>query len=380
MKKIGALLLILLLPIVALTAVAGAQTFRSGQSASVRENETIDSSAWIAGTHVDVAGTVNGDLYCAGQSVKISGKVTGDVLCAGEVVTISGEVGGDVRAAGSTVTVGGLVEGSITLLGATLSTDGDAVIGQDASFMGSDIFVKGEITRDVTIGATNVVVDATVGRNVSAQTEALMLENATMVGGALNYTSPQKVETNGAQIAGETNFTKWEESKRDDSPYEFGMRAVWAAVLFVSALIGALLLPRALHRSTEVAVKTPAKALLGLAVGLVATIVMPIALLMLMFTLFALPFALAALLAWLVVLMASWVVTAYYLGRIVWKKGTNAVGIMAIGAAVLVIVCIILPYVGFIVFLLSCWLGTGLILLELKKRMAVPTYDTKQLK
>lgn len=378
MKKIGALLLILLLPVVALTAVAGAQTFRSGQSASVRENEIIDSSAWIAGTHVDVAGTVNGDLYCAGQSVKISGKVTGDVLCAGEVVTISGEVGGDVRAAGSTVTVGGQVEGSITLLGATLSTDGDAVIGRDASFMGSDIFVKGKITRDVTIGATNAVVDATVGRNVSAQTEALALEGATVVGGALNYTSPQKVETNGAQIAGETNFTKWEESKRDDSPYNFGM-LVFAAMLFVSSLIGALLLPRALHRSTEIAVKTPNKVLLALAVGLVATIVVPFALIMLMFTLFALPFALAALLAWLLVLMASGVVTAYYLGRIVWRKGTNVVGIMAIGAAVLVIASI-LPYVGFIVFLLSCWLGTGLILLELKKRMAVPAYDTKQLK
>ena len=378
MKKIGALLLILLLPIVALTAVAGAQTFRSGQSASVRENEIIDSSAWIAGTHVDVAGTVNGDLYCAGQSVKISGKVTGDVLCAGEVVTISGEVGGDVRAAGSTVTVGGLVEGSITLLGATLSTDGDAVIGQDASFMGSDVFVKGEITRDVTIGATNAVVDATVGRNVSAQTEALALEDATVVGGALNYTSPQKVETNGAQIAGETNFTKWEEPRRDDSPYNFGMLA-FAAMLFVSSLIGALLLPRALHRSTEIAVKTPNKVLLALAVGLVATIVVPFALIMLMFTLFALPFALAALLVWLLVLMASGVVTAYYLGRIVWRKGTNVVGIMAIGAAVLVIACM-LPYVGFAIFLLSCWLGTGLILLELKKRMAVPAYDTKQLK
>lgn len=378
MKKIGALLLILLLPVVALTAIAGAQTFRSGQSASVRENEIIDSSAWIAGTHVDVAGTVNGDLYCAGQSVKISGKVIGDVLCAGETVTISGEVSGDVRAAGSSVTVGGVVAGSITLLGATLSTDGDAVIGQDASFMGSDVFVKGEIARDVTIGASNVVVDAAVGRNVSAQVEALALEDTTAIGGALNYSSPQKVETNGAQIAGETNFTKWEESKRDDSPYNFGM-LVFAAMLFVSSLIGALLLPRALHRSTEIAVKTPNKVLLALAVGLVATIVVPFALIMLMFTLFALPFALAALLAWLLVLMASGVVTAYYLGRIVWRKGTNVVGIMAIGAAVLVIASI-LPYVGFIVFLLSCWLGTGLILLELKKRMAVPAYDTKQLK
>lgn len=379
MKKLGAVLLVLLLPVVALTAVAGAQTFRSGQSASVRENETIDSSAWIAGTHVDIAGTVNGDVYCAGQSVKISGTVNGDVICAGEMVTISGEVNGDVRAAGSTVIVGGTVDGSISLLGMTLSTDGDAVIGRDAAFMGSDIFVKGEIGRDVTIGAGNVVIDAAVGRDISAQVEALTLENATVVGGALNYSSPQKVETNGAQIAGETNFTKWEKSERDDSPYNFGMMAFGAAMLYVSALISALLLPRALHRSTDSAVKTPTKALLALAIGLAATIVVPVALIMLMFTIFALPFALAALVAWLLVLMASGVVAAYYLGRVVWRKGTNAVGIMAIGALVLVVVGM-LPYLGFAVCLLSCWLGTGLILLELKKRMVVPTYDTKLLK
>lgn len=372
--------MVLLLPVVALTAVANAQTFRGGSDmATVDKDEKINSSVWAAGTFVEVAGTVDGDVYCAGQNIKVTGTVKGDVLCAGQTVSVSGIVEGDVRAAGQAVSVSGKVDGSVTLLGQTLAIEDKAVVGRDVSFAGQDITLQGEVMRDVVIAAETATISAAIGRDVSAQVSQLTVAGATVIGGNLGYSSQQKAGIgDNAMVKGETTYTQWKETERQDTMAGFGATLLWAGMLYASALLIALLFPRMLHRATNGVVKTPAKALTATVIGLVVSIVIPISAILLAFTLFAIPFVLVALVAWVLIFSLSGAVAAYYLGRVLWRRGTNAIGIMALGAFVVLVACM-LPYVGLAVFLLAAWFGSGTILMELKSRMATPVYDTKLL-
>src|SRR6185369_15950868 len=87
--------------------VASAQNFRTGNATTVGANETVNSTLWISGRSIDIAGTVNGDVFCGGQTVTVSGTVRGDLLCAAQTIVISGTVTGDVRSAAQTITLTG---------------------------------------------------------------------------------------------------------------------------------------------------------------------------------------------------------------------------------------------------------------------------------
>src|SRR5690606_15328805 len=106
-RKIGAALGILI-GLFGLSAMfwgaAHAQNFRSGNSVTVGANEVVDSTMWVAGRSIDLAGEVNGDVFCAGQNVSVTGTIRGDLLCAAQNITISGVITGDVRVAAQSVT------------------------------------------------------------------------------------------------------------------------------------------------------------------------------------------------------------------------------------------------------------------------------------
>lgn len=82
------------------TNVHAAARFEGSDASYVRSGETVDGSAYLAGTSVRVEGTINGDLYCAGKDIIITGTVNGDVLCGGMTLIVGGTVTGNIRLAG----------------------------------------------------------------------------------------------------------------------------------------------------------------------------------------------------------------------------------------------------------------------------------------
>lgn len=75
---------------------------KSGNTANIGAQETINDDVFMAGDTVTVAGTINGDLFVAGSHVIISGVVNGDVYAAGETIEITGTVTDDVLVASNT--------------------------------------------------------------------------------------------------------------------------------------------------------------------------------------------------------------------------------------------------------------------------------------
>lgn len=364
-SKLVAIGILLAVPLFGWVGIAQAQGFRTGDNLTVGSGETVDSSLYLAGRTIDIAGTVNGDVFCAGQNVTISGTVSGDVICAGQSVRITGNVEGDIRVAGQNVTVGSVVGGSLSALGQTLNTEASSRVGGDAGVAGQDVALNGAVGRDLAIASENATVNSQVGRNVRGEVTYLTLGDSANIGGDVQYTSKNTLSrSSGAEVAGQVSRTEpTEAAKQQDGGSDEFWFAVWFFVsMLLIALAVALLMPRTLWKASEETRRRLGRTLL---VGLIAAIVVPILIFTLMFTVVGIPLAIVLFMAWAVVAVLAFAFAAFLLGSYLLRsRSENAALTMLAGAALLLLVYMV-PVLGWIVGLIALWWGLGMVLIQL---------------
>ncbi|HKX24293.1 MAG TPA: hypothetical protein VJM46_03570 [Candidatus Saccharimonadales bacterium] len=342
---------------------------RSGNIASVGKDEVLDSSVYLAGRTVTVAGTVKGDVYCAGQDIEVAGTVEGDVICAGQTVTVSGNVLGDVRVAGQTVTLAGPVAHSLTAFGQNVTVAGSAVVNLDATIYGTSVQVGGKIGRDATVGGEAVTLAGTIGRNVVAQVGQLAVGGGARIGGDVEYTSAKQLDKgNGATISGKTSRhdPPADEQKAQASSWsnQFWGVAFWFGSWLMFGLLLLALMPRNLKSTSELMIKQGGWALLA---GLAALVLTPIVAVMLMFTLVGIPAGVALLLLWIVAMMAGCAYSGFALGQWIaaqtgWKLKWPSFTALVLGLFVLALLMLIPVVGGLFSFLALVWGLGGIVL------------------
>lgn len=356
------------------SGVAGAQEFRASNNTNVSRDEVIDSSLFIAGSSVNIDGEIHGDVFCAGQSVTVSGHVHGDVLCAGQTVRISGTVDGDVRLAGQTVSISSEIKGNATIGGQSFNLESSGLIKGDATIGSNDASLNGIIGRDLAVGGSRITISSTVGRNIRGSVEDLTLTTTAVVKGNIEYTSKKDFSrAPEAQVIGQvTRHTPVAGTPKRGAVFGFNLMwfLYWFLAMLAIALALALLFPGLLHNITDRAMPRPWKALLT---GLVASLAVPVGLVVLSTTFIGIPLAVVLGLLWLVIILVSGPTAGYYLGRNLLTNSKHAVYIMFTGAGLLIILYFI-PFIGALVLLLSIWLGSGMILLELMRRTPRPVH------
>lgn len=358
----------MVLPVFAWVGIAGAAAF----NANVGENEFVDSSLYSAGQDIDIRGTINGDVYCAGQNVRIDAIVHGDVICGGQNVTIKGQINGNIRVAGQSVTIDAQVERSLTVAAQSFSLDSSANVKNDATLTGETLNVKGAIGRDAVISATNVNLKGTIGRNVEAGVGMISLDEGAVIGGNLNYTSEKDAYLpNGIQIGGEVN--KYAPQKSDDAMLwgiSTGLYLYTLAAFLLIGLLAVLFFPQAVRRTGEVARKHFGKTLLT---GFLAGLIVPVVLFALAVTFVGLPLAIMIGIAWALFAVATIPMAAYFYAKLLFKKIKNTVALMVIGNLIL-ITLLFVPYLGFVLLIISFWIGSGAMLIAIKKGLPKPDY------
>jgi len=375
-RKILGLVVLLILFVAGFWGIAGAQSFRSGNATSVGADENIDSSLWISGRTIDIAGEVNGDVFCAGQNVTISGSVRGDVLCAAQTIVISGEVGGDVRIAAQTATLSGAVVSSVSAATQSFTQGSKSAIGDDVSVASGDASFSGTIGRDAAIGAKTINLNGQIGRNVEASTGSLSLGGQADIRGDLSYTSEKSAKfASGANVQGETSRSAPKKKESENAAQTVGT-FLGPALYFLAAallitLVLVLLFPQAFHAITAQGLKMPWKALL---VGLVTAIAIPVLIVLLMLTVVGIPLALLLLFAWIILQTLAITAAAYLLGRVVWRNQRSTILTMLVGT-VLFVILLLVPIIDVIVYFLAAFLGIGMTMLELNKRRPKPRYN-----
>lgn len=342
-----------LLRLAGAAALAGALMLALGASAAAAPAQTTGSAGprFYSGVAVDVSGTVNGDVYAAGQSVTVSGDVTGDVIAAAQTITISGRVDGNVRLAGQDVTITGQVARSGTIFASDVLVDARGSVQNDIVATATSIRVAGVVGRDLLVSVTDLRIDGTVGGDVTYASA----RSARIADGAVTGTV-KHVQT---QQASAPQVSPWAAALG----WFLGLIYALVALSLLTVAAG-LLVPRTLARVTDRLLPTPWRALL---VGFVAAVVVPIGLLLLLVTIVGAPLALAALLVWIVLTLATFLVAAHYLGRVVLRRSPHPVLQSFVGGLIL-IVGLQIPVLNILVWLAMVFFGLGAELLELYRQ------------
>lgn len=351
--------------------------FRSGSSATVAANETVDSTMFIGGRDVNIYGTINGDLFCGAQNLNISGTVNGDVICGAQTINLSGHVTGDIRVGAQTINFTGMIDGNATIAAQTLNTDTKSIIKNDASIAGTDLNLNGKIVRDLAAGGANTTLGGEVGRDIKHGGKQLTLLSTAKVGGGIDYTSNDMINMqSGAKVGGSVTH-KYPQKRHVDFPrvaaFSGAVALFVALMLLIKSFVLTALFPRFVHSVSTQGLRRPWWALLT---GFLASIVAPIIGVLLFVTVIGIPLAITLLVFWVLTSLLSGWFAAYWLGRMIMRSQTNPLMIIFVGALVLLIL-IMVPYIGFFVLMLAFWMGMGMILLELKDRYNRPSYILK---
>lgn len=351
------------------TAVAQAHGGPSGDRTHIDEGQVVNSTLFVAGRDLQMAGEVEGDYICAGQNVVISGRVQGDVICAAQNIRLTGTVDGDVRLMTQTAALTGPIAGSLSVAAQSVNIEASATVARDVSLAATDGTMNGTVGRDVQVVADQLTIANTVGRNVRASVDNLELTSGARVAGDISYTSDRDLRRDpAAQVAGTVD--------RHDQPVESGdsggSNAWWSVIwllmllsLLATAMILVWLLPRQFQRMADVAWRQPALAVL---VGFMASILMPAVVLVLALTVFGLPLAFLIGVLWLLILFLSGPVAAFLLGRLLLRNQRQPWMMMLIGGALLAVLYSI-PLLNVAVATAVIWVGSGTILLTFLERV-----------
>lgn len=356
------LALIVLLSLIT-SAIAPAQTaeakeYLSGNSASVTKNDFIDSNTVATAAKQNIDGTINGNLYCSGQEVAISGVVSGNVFCAVQNLKVSGRIDGDLFVIAQDFELSGIVNGSVTGFSSNIKLTDSARVRQDLSAAASIANIEGIIARDVELNAGSAKIGATIGRNLSGNYGTLTLYGDAYVRGSLNYTSNNDVKLEGnAKVDGKTNRTSQPVSMAGGIATGFlGIVGFLISLLIVS-MITVLIMPN-FYEKTYTQIHTKTGSTFGW--GLFNLIVTPIIIALIMLTVLGIPLAGLVAVVWILSLMLSGPIFAYYIGKRI-KKKSSPVLTMLVGSLV-VLALYIVPVVNVIVGAIVGIVGSGALL------------------
>jgi hypothetical protein len=188
----------------ALTAPVAAGEFRSEQSVTVAEGESIEDDLYVAAGTVNIDGTVNGDATIAGGTVQVSGTVTGSLNVGGGTVEVTGDVTGAVRVSAGTVRIAGSVGRDLVAFGGTITIASSAEVAGDVAGGVGMLVIDGTVGGDVRAGAGTMEIAGTVNGSIDAGVGQLTIDSGASVGGDVTYTSARDATiANDAEIGGE---------------------------------------------------------------------------------------------------------------------------------------------------------------------------------
>jgi cytoskeletal protein CcmA (bactofilin family) len=232
--------ILLVFPVVLLAASpVAAGDFRSSQSVTVADGETVSDDLYVGAGTVDIAGTVDGDATIGGGSVTITGTVDGSLNVAAGTVDVLGDVGGAVRVSGGNVRIAGSVGRDVVIFGGTVTIDSDATVSGDLAGGVGTLTVNGAVGGDILAGAGMLTLNGSVDGNVDVSVGDLTLGSTAVVGGDISYRSRNEAQiADGAQVGGDVT--------RSEPPANVGGGASSAlvdnpVVSFIGLFVGLLL-------------------------------------------------------------------------------------------------------------------------------------------
>lgn len=196
---------------VALAGVALSAELAEDEVYRLAEGETLDDDLYIAASEIYIEGTIKGDLIAGAQYIEIgpTGVVEGDLWAAGTSIVVKGAVLDDIRAAGAGIELSGLVGDDAFLTGGggdfdfPIQTGAPSItpglrisgeIGGDAYVAAGGADVSGAISGDFFGALKTLDLSGTIGGDANIQAGEVSVSDAARIGGELKYTAPEQLQ------------------------------------------------------------------------------------------------------------------------------------------------------------------------------------------
>ncbi len=375
---------------VTLSSAALAAEFAGDEIYRLAEGEVVDDDFYIAATEIYINGTVKGDLFAVASYVEIgpNGVVEGDLWALGAGIVIHGTVLDDLRVAGSGVELTGTVADDAffgagggqaaipTGAGTQAVTPGVTVtgeIGGDTYVAAGDVDILGAIGGDFLGAMGTFDLSGTIGGDADIQAGEFSVADAARIGGELTYTAPEQRQIP-AGVARDIQFEAPPESESTGGTLVgaiFGWIFRTIAIGVGVAILGWLLMrfrPNILVRPAAAIQSNPVETGLYGLLAAVVLIFIPIATLILVAFTWAFWGALPGI-AMFIFLVASsalvWflspLLTGYWLGEKIGQRldGEYSPLLLLLIGALLIVVLGRIPFLGWLVYLLSFLLALG---------------------
>jgi len=320
--KIGLFALVaLVLPF----SAARAYEVRSGDSVYIPKDQVISGNFYTAASNLTIDGQISGDVICAGQNVTINGKVDGDVICAAQSLNINGDVSGNVRVAGNNVSLNGTVARNVNILSATATISPNAKVGRDILLAVDKSEFRGSVGGSIYGAANNLLIAGQVGENVNVKvgqyqgdkTSGLTIADNAKVAGSVTYSSEQAAKINQDNVGGQI-IRQAETTPRPNLFLAYIISQFYA--IFSALLVGLIIV--SLWRKTTIKItdRIQNDHWSSIGWGFVLLFVSPIICVLLALTVIGIPLALILAGLWLLANFACKILTAIFIGRLIFKK------------------------------------------------------------
>lgn len=221
MKKIFSVFILFLLLIIGISPflnLAHAADIRNDNVITISRDEKGLSDLYLFGNSITVEAPVKNDLVAAGRDIIIDNSISGNILVAGGTLRIRGKSAGSVRAAGGNVVIDGIVGRDLLVAGGSVTITKTATVAGDLLIAGGDLVIQGKVDGKATINGGNVRIDGTFGKQVEGNMGQLTIGPKAVIGGNLNYSSPEKAAIDkGSVIKGSQRYTRTEKPKEENN-------------------------------------------------------------------------------------------------------------------------------------------------------------------
>ncbi len=204
------------------------------------ESEIQKHDLYLADNEINMDQIVDGNVFLMGSKVKITGKVNGNIYVMAKEVSFekpsSDEndddycyIAGSAYIMAQTIKFDGVVQ-DIYALSQNFEMSYNSYILRDVKIAAESITLKGYITRDANLAAKNIDL------GTAGETEAD--DDSVMIGGNLDYTSPNAITIPENRVIGEV---KYNEDKTMEGNTQIKISVFDIVMNYVKDLVGAII-------------------------------------------------------------------------------------------------------------------------------------------
>ncbi len=197
--------------VVTASGAALAAEFAGDETYRLAAGEIVEDDLYVAATEIYIDGTVKGDLIAAGGYIEIgaTGTVEGDLGAVGAGIVVKGAVQDDLRAAGAGIELVGTVGDDAFLAGGGGQIAFPVWTGTRS--IDSGLRIAGEVGGDAVMLGGVADIAGTIGGNADIIVSELRIDESARIGGTLSYTTAEQQEF----PAGVASDIRFEESVAD---------------------------------------------------------------------------------------------------------------------------------------------------------------------